>query len=279
MRRDPHMNAGDPDAARPIEDGSAIASLELRTTSLPDAPHDSNDRGTSGQPTEELTWQHVVTAVAAAAGGAAWVSAIGSGVVALRLRQADLPVEPVVALMSAEHRFAIGAGILIAPLLAALVGFLADLAPVTRRTPRRRRRLAAATTAAGAALIYLLLKPQRETFIIECIAVAGVVPFALHFLRHRDWFHERVGVFLLVLVAAGAGAICAESVGSPSFDETAIRILKPSGSLVTGAYITTTEHSVVLSPGCGVVMAVPRDQIARITVGPGNQRRTKCAGP
>ena len=77
-------------------------------------------------PRADLTWRQVVTAVAAAAGGAAWVSAVGSGVVALRLRQADLPIEPVVALMSAEHRFAIGAGILIAPLLAGFFGFLVD---------------------------------------------------------------------------------------------------------------------------------------------------------
>jgi hypothetical protein len=55
---------------------------------------------------QDVNWQQVVAAVAAAAGGAAWVSAVGSGVVALRLREADLPIEPVVALMSTEHRFA-----------------------------------------------------------------------------------------------------------------------------------------------------------------------------
>ena len=77
-----------------------------------------------------------MTAVAAAAGGAAWVSAVGSGVVALRLRQADLPIEPVVALMSAEHRFAIGAGILIAPLLAGFIGFLVDWSWVKPTLPQ-----------------------------------------------------------------------------------------------------------------------------------------------
>jgi hypothetical protein len=60
--------------------------------------------------------------------------------VALRLRQADLPVEPVVALMSTEHRFAIGAGILAAPLLAASIGFLVDwlLTPTDRVTPHKK---------------------------------------------------------------------------------------------------------------------------------------------
>jgi hypothetical protein len=81
---------------------------------------------------------------------------------------------------------------------------------------------------------------------------------------------------LSVLLAAGGGAIFAESRETPSFDETAIRLLKAPGPLVTGGYITTTEHSVVLSPGCEVVMAVPRDQIARITVGPAETTRSTC---
>jgi hypothetical protein len=42
----------------------------------------------------DVSWGKILAAVAGAAGGAAWVSAVGSGVVALRLRQADLPIEP-----------------------------------------------------------------------------------------------------------------------------------------------------------------------------------------
>ena len=63
----------------------------------------------------EASWQQVVAAVAAAAGGAAWVSTVGSAIVGLRLESVDLPVEATVALMSAEHRFVIGAGFLVAP--------------------------------------------------------------------------------------------------------------------------------------------------------------------
>jgi len=65
--------------------------------------------------------------VAAAAGGAAWISALGSAIVAQRLDSVDLPVESVVALMSPEHRFVIGAGYLVAPIFVGLVGFLAVL--------------------------------------------------------------------------------------------------------------------------------------------------------
>ena len=78
-----------------------------------------------------------------------------------------------------------------------------------------------------------------------------------------------------MLAAAGAGAVLAETFGSPSFDETEI-ILRDHPAHVTGGYITSTDQSVVLSPGCEVIEAVPRSEIARITVGPGEVTRTRC---
>jgi hypothetical protein len=78
-----------------------------------------------------------------------------------------------------------------------------------------------------------------------------------------------------VLAAAGAGAVLAETFGSPSFDETEIT-LRDQPARVNGGYITSTEQSIVLSPRCEVIEAVPRDQIARITVGPGEVTRTQC---
>jgi hypothetical protein len=160
----------------------------------------------------EVKWQQIVTAVAAAAGGAAWVSAVGSGIVALRLRQADLPVEPVVALMSTEHRFAIGAGILAAPLLAASIGFLVDwlLTPTDRVTPhkkdeqvgrlwrwvldvalflgvrRLRQGLAAVTVLLGLVLVYLILRPPPVTLALEGFFVVVAVALASISLDHRS---------------------------------------------------------------------------------------------
>jgi hypothetical protein len=233
--------------------------------------------------TSDIKWQQVVTAVAAAAGGAAWVSAVGSGVVALRLRQADLPVEPVVALMSPEHRFAVGAGILTAPLLAAFIGFLIDWAadrpPREKARTHRRQAIAAASVLVAAVALYVLLKPPLKTFLIESVAVAVTVPIAFHFLpqepEKRHGFNERLVVFVSVLAAAGAGAVAAQTFGSPSFDEAEIT-LRDQRVPVSGGYITSTEQSVVLSPACEVIAAVPRDQIARITVGPGEVTRTHC---
>jgi hypothetical protein len=104
----------------------------------PDVTSQPQFAAASGEPASSVGddgrvgWQHVVAVVAAAAGGAAWVSAVGSAIVGLRLDNAGLPVESVVALMSAEHRFAIGAGYLIAPLFVGLVGFAVDWLVIKR---------------------------------------------------------------------------------------------------------------------------------------------------
>ena len=225
---------------------------------------------------------------AAAAGGAAWVSAVGSGVVALRLREADLPTEPVVALMSTEHRFAIGAGILAAPLLAASIGFLADSVwasedRVAEREDKQIRRLrqglAVVFVVLGLVLVYYVLRPPLETLALEGLAVVAAVAVALELLPDdadtRHGFKERVAIFLAVLVGAGVGAIIAESLESPSFDEARITIRDQSG-VVTGGYITSTDNAVVLTTRCEVIEAVPRDRIERISVGPGEVKRTHC---
>ena len=236
---------------------------------------------------QDVKWQQVVTAVAAAAGGAAWVSAVGSGVVALRLREADLPTEPVVALMSTEHRFAIGAGILAAPLLAASIGFLADSVwasedRVAERKDKQIRRLrqglAVVFVVLGLVLVYYVLRPPLETLALEGLAVVAAVAVALELLPDdadtRHGFKERVAIFLAVLVGAGVGAIIAESLESPSFDEARITIRDQS--VVTGGYITSTDNAVVLTTRCEVIEAVPRDRIERISVGPGEVKRTHC---
>ena len=236
---------------------------------------------------QDVKWQQVVTAVAAAAGGAAWVSAVGSGVVALRLREADLPTEPVVALMSTEHRFAIGAGILAAPLLAASIGFLADSVwasedRVAEREDKQIRRLrqglAVVFVVLGLVLVYYVLSPPLETLALEGLAVVAAVAVAFELLPDdadtRHGFKERVAIFLAVLVGAGVGAIIAESLESPSFDEARITIRDQS--VVTGGYITSTDNAVVLTTRCEVIEAVPRDRIERISVGPGEVKRTHC---
>jgi hypothetical protein len=249
-----------------------------------------------------ISWKQLVSVAAAAAGGAAWVSAVGSGVVALRLRRAGLPVEPVVALMSNEHRFAIGAGILIAPVFAGFVGFLADWVlagelvtrPHTLRQklaarfigvlPGRagageelphvwRQVLAAFTVIIGMALAGFMLEPPWQTILTEGVFVLAAVFLALQFLKpeSRHTFREQFVMFLSVLVAAGIGAVVAERWRSPSFDD--VSITAQAGTKpVTGGYITSTDQAVVVATKCTVIEAVPRTQIVRIIVGPGRFR-------
>jgi hypothetical protein len=238
-------------------------------------------------PTNELTWQRVATLVAAAAGGAAWVSAVGSGVAALRLNRADLPVEPVVALMPAEHRFLLGAGLLILPLIAGLVAFFVDWAIARARDSqkvplRKRQLLAVGTFLAGASFAYLFFDLPIQTLLIETLAVVIAAVIALHvFEDRRHSFHEALIVSLAVLGAAGAGAVIAESPRmarlwhSATFDQAELTIRGQSPS-VTGGYITSTEHAVLLTTDCGVIEAVPRDLIARITVRPDQQPPRAC---
>jgi hypothetical protein len=271
--------------SRSIDAAATKCALARRAAQLADvmAPAGTSTKPASSGPegrrtAYDLSWQQVVAAVGAAAGGAAWVSAVGSGVVALRLRQADLPIEPVVALMSAEHRFAVGAGILIVPLLAGFIGFLADWKLGKNWSPGARKAWAPITVLVGTVAVGFILKPPLKTLLIEYGAVALAVPIAFHFLAgdtERHGFHERLVVVLSVLVAAGVGAVFAESFGSPSFDEAEITI-RDQATPVNGGYITSTEQSVVVSPGCEVIEAVPRDQIARIKVGPGEVKRTQC---
>lgn len=103
----------------------SMASAEHPKDSL--APPSQSGDGSGSPP-----WLAIATPIAAAAGGAAWVSAVGSAIMAIRLENAELPALSVVALMPVEHRFSLGASYLIAPLFVGLVGFLADWALTAR---------------------------------------------------------------------------------------------------------------------------------------------------
>jgi hypothetical protein len=224
------------------------------------------------------SWQHVVALVAAAAGGAAWVSAIGSAVVGLRLENAELPVESVVALMSAEHRFAIGGGYLLVPMFVGLVGFAVDWW-VTKREPTemRRREVAVVTIVAASVLGGLLIQPAVPfVFVLQSAALLLAVVAAIHLYRDRPPDHHRIDerliVFVAVLVSAGAIALVHEQFfADATFDTADIRLTE--GVTVEGGYVTTTDTAVLLITsrigGCPTITAVRRDRIEQVRIGPG----------
>jgi hypothetical protein len=205
-------------------------------------------------------WQSILAAVAAAAGSAAWVSAVGSAVMGARLDNAGMPVESVISLMPAEQRFAIGVSHLLAPLFVGLLGFLADWALTSHRiktnwsAPDRwirrmvRPALAAVTIVIGAWVGNLLLEPPSLTLYMLQLAVIVIAVAAV------SWFgatrgtsaSERGTVFVLVLVLAGVMAFGFEVRQDPQFDFAAVRFHDSRGAPVAGYYVTTTSAAVLL---------------------------------
>jgi hypothetical protein len=257
-----------------------------------DSVHDNGAPDDHTQDKDDF-WRQVVVGAATAAGSVAWVSAIGSGIMALRLGNAHLPIEPVVALMSPEHRFAVGAGILAGPLLAGFFAALVDWFVCTRRTidTRHRQHLALLTIVLSAPVGYAVLRPPPLIFVAQVAAVVVTVTIALAHLpveRHISGrvippvaphsFRERVIVFLAVLVSAGAVSVVAERIGPTRFDVASITV-RDSADPVEGGYITSTDYAVLVVPtdaDCPMIKAVPRDQIVRIEVSDTDADTPEC---
>lgn len=213
---------------------------------------------------DPLGWQRILAAVAAAAGSAAWVSAVGSAVMGARLDNAGMPIESAVSLMPAEQRFAIGVGHLLAPLFVGLLGFLVDWALTAQRhktirdRPRevqtpvplwaRRLPLAAATILIGAWIGDVLLEPPSETlYAMQVVAIIVAVGAVWWFGQTRGTSaSERGAVFVLVLVLAGVIAFAFEVRQDPQFDFAAVRFQDPDEAPVAGYYVTMTSASVLL---------------------------------
>jgi hypothetical protein len=235
--------------------------------------------------------------VAAAAGGAVWISAIGSAVIGLQLNGAGLPAESTVALMSAEHRFVIGANYLLPPLLIGLVAFLVEAAFHTQYPDmklRTRMAITSLTLVVAATAGIIIIRPTaeiRETVVLQVLVAAVVIPITLGVFRsarrrrdqhpadaldeqrnrsRRHGLDEHVVVFLSVLISAGLVALLVVRERDPEFDRA--DILLDDGGRLAGAYVTTTDEAAVLISrnrySCPSISAVPRNRIARIWIGP-----------
>jgi hypothetical protein len=241
-----------------------------------------------------LSWQPILVAAATAAGGAAWVASVGSTVIAVRLENAHLPAASVVALMSAEHRFAIGASYLIAPLFVGFVGFLADWAVTTgkaTRRPRTRIALAVAIIAVATLIGLELLRPPLETLFIAQNAATLLIVLTIWALTPQRGrrVEERLLVFVLVMLLAGVLAFLFERRSTPVFDFAAVA-MKADGEPVAGYYVTTTGSALLLitvpnsrQPACSTavaksdpfrIVAVPADSIDRTLIGPAQRKVT-----
>lgn len=226
---------------------------------------------------EDQSWRPIVSLVAGAVGGAAWVSTVGSGIVGIRLSKANLPSESVVALMSPEHRFVIGAGYLIVPLLAGGLVFLADILLVNANREDSLRAVAALVLVTlGYMIALFVLDGRRGEVTGQWAATVVILTLIIWMDQHPcNLLHEQVIVFLTTLVVVGAISLWAETTRSPVFEQVAIT-LKDKSSITDRYYVTTTENSVVTASleHCQAIDVVPRDSIARIVVGPARVRVT-----
>jgi hypothetical protein len=253
---------------------------------------DDGDRNKRHDPP---SWQQVVAAAGSAVGGAAWVSAVGSAIVGLRLEKAGLPVESTVALMSAEHRFVIGIGFLVVPLFVGLLAFICEWVVLAGWPhsigPGGRLLLAAGAIVVAAALGLVIFEPSPWwLFITQCAVVLVAVPAAFVILGHvhdrrrgrrggswirgrpPEYWHrldEIIVLFLAVLISAGVIALIVVGTRDATFDTAEVDLREGQ---IQGKYVTTTPNAVVLimkrDHECWGIGAVPRDQIVRILIGP-----------
>jgi hypothetical protein len=231
---------------------------------------------------EDHLWREIASVVVGAFSGAAWVSTVGSGIVGIRLSNASLPSESVVALMSAEHRFVIGAGYLIVPLLAGVIVLLVDRVLIQADHLDPWRAIAALVlTILGYGAAFYLMKERHGELVVQCIATLLILGAIVALSGHSFLMvHQAVIAFLATLVIVGTIALAFEKRRPPVFEHITIT-LKDSPSSATSAkdegpnleslyYVTTTESSIVTISltHCQRIVVVPRDNVTRIEVGP-----------
>ena len=182
--------------------------------------------------------------------------------------------------MSTEHRFAIGAGILAAPLLAASIGFLADSVWASEDRVAERRDKQIRRLRQGLAVVTRCPRPRAGVLRPEPAARNARPGGPRRGGRRSGCLRAPPGRRRHATRVQGAcrhlpGGACRRwswrdhrgEPRVPSFDEARITIRDQS--VVTGGYITSTDNAVVLTTRCEVIEAVPRDRIERISVGPG----------
>ncbi len=204
-----------------------------------------------------MSWKPILAVIGSVAGGAAWVSVVGSVVMAERLSSAGVAPSSAVSLVPVEHRFVVGMRFLAIPLLIAVVVFLAlyfardrDHGPddenVPGREPRGARSILGALAAAGLILTCAFADGTAPVAQALLGALSLGVPLLIWFAVKRCGGFTEAGVIIFVAVAfaAGLGAYLYERGRDPRM-ELAVAAEK-SGATTGGYYLTKTGDSVYL---------------------------------
>jgi hypothetical protein len=195
--------------------------------------------------------------VGAVAGGAAWVSVVGSFILAARLQPLGVPPGPTVSLVPTEHRFVVGLGFLAAPLIAAVVAYLVllyvrpqDGTEDERLNPpgaSPRGLFAVCSVAAVGGAVVGALSDSASSW---GTAVLVVLPFVAAFLiyhavrRTAGWMQAGLALFAGVAAYAGLMALVYEAGRDTRLDIAAL--VRKDGTVVTGFYVSKTDTAVYL---------------------------------
>jgi len=204
---------------------------------------------------EVSTWRPVLAIAGAVVGGAAWIAALGSAVMWLRLDRVDASPAPTVALLPTDYRLLLGARYLLVPLVLALLGLVVIL--LLRRDDDERHTLnERGTWPRGLVPVLVVLglfgdyavtksglSDDDKFWLIAVIVVAAFATLGAVW-RVRGFL---LGVLLMlgcILVFSGGIALLFEALRSPKFDIGVIT--GKDGSALGGFYLAQTDDSVLL---------------------------------
>jgi hypothetical protein len=235
-------------------------------------------------------WTMVGQLLGGLAASAGFVYLIGGAVMWLRFRQADLPADQAVALMSREHLLVIGLRLMILPALA--TGALAWLA-TSRTSPSTvlpslragrlarlrarigrmsKRRLALAT--AGVVLIgaLALMLPASWASLGWLAAAAMIVVFRVRQLRRPPGRLDPRLAMALVAVA-GAGLVSLARQLDQPVQLLSAQVELDSGKVRSGVFVGTTGDDVFIGDTVAhTIVALPRSHVSAVIAGPPEER-------
>jgi hypothetical protein len=233
-------------------------------------------------------WASIGQVAAAVAACAGFVYLIGGLVMWLRFRQADLPADQAVALMSKEQLLVVGLRLMVLP--AAITGALAWLA--TARTEPARpeddqrwyarirdwiraasvRRLAVVAAVVVVALVLLIGLPATWASLGWLLAALMVIGCRIYQLNHPgNARRERLAIALVAVAAAGVVSL-ARQLDQP-VQLLSAQVVLDDSTTRGGVFVSSSSDDVFIGDtDAHKLVDLPRAHVTSLTVGPPEER-------
>jgi hypothetical protein len=204
---------------------------------------------------EVSNWRPVLAIAGVVVGGAAWIAALGSAVMWLRLDRVDVSPGPTVALLPADYRVVLGARYLVVPLVLALLGLVVILLLRRDDDPRHTfnergtwpRGLVPFLVVLGLfgdyAVIQSGLSDDDKFWLIAVIVAAAFATLAAVW-RVRGFLLGALLMFACILVFSGGIALLFEALRTPKLDIGVVA--RKDGTALGGFYLAQTDDSVLI---------------------------------